>query len=80
VGLVLVIILFSVTIVVFANRPQEVLECPFRHLPALPAPRQVCEAEMDAFIDAGVHHIPPLFREATIRARLLDYVRIAAVQ
>ena len=79
-GLILVIILVIVISIPIMDRPQEVLECPFSHVPALPPRSRVRGAEVDAFVDAHIDHIPDHIREAVIRARLLDGQRVGGRQ
>jgi len=56
------------------------VEGPVGYVPSQSSPHQVCGAEMDAFVDTRVYHVLGLLRDARIRARLLDGVRISATQ
>ena len=66
------IILSLPIIVVIVERLQEVLEDPAGYLFTLLPRRFVREAEVDAIVNAGIDHFLPRFREAVIRARVLD--------
>ncbi len=59
-------------IALIAERPQKVPEGPVGHLLPLLPRCLVCEAEVDARIDAGVYDILSGVREAPVRARVLN--------
>src|SRR2546430_2197431 len=78
--LMIMIMVIIVIIIVIVDRPQEVLEGPLGHLPALPPRHCVREAEVDALVDAGTDHLVGRIREAAIRAGVLDSRWVATRQ
>lgn len=52
-----VIIVVAVMVIVVVDRPQEMLERPFRDLPPLPPRRRVREAEVNALPHADVDDV-----------------------
>src|SRR5689334_8697631 len=65
------VVFVVITIKGLIDRPQEILEGPFCHGPPLPTRHGISESEVDALVDADVHHVPGRVREALICARLL---------
>ena len=78
IAVIVVTVVTVVIVVVTVERPQEVLEGPVRHVPALPTRHCVREAEVDAVVDANVDHIAGHVREVMICARLRVSQRVGA--